>query len=188
MKSNAAHGERLGWICIVFALTAIAACSSGGVGTGLTSDGGSTSANGAGSDDDRDAANHAEEGGVFATRDGGMRDGASDRGSTPDASTKDAALADGGTKKDGGGPPPTATGLQGFCQHYFECGGTSYASVQACVTDAVNYWNACRRPELDAFGTCMMHVSCQDWNPAAYDPYGTPCGTLWAAMVNKNCP
>lgn len=193
MEAKSAYRARLGRISVAFAVAAITACSSGGVGTGLASDAGSTNANGAKSedDDDDDLANAGSEGGVTATRDAGKRDGATDAGATDaakDASAKDAAMADGGTKRDGGGPPPTATGLQGFCQHYFECGGTSYASVQACVTDAVNYWNACRRPELDAFGTCMMQVSCQDWNPAAYDPYATPCGTLWGTMVNKSCP
>lgn len=42
--------------------------------------------------------------------------------------------ADGGASGDSGkGGPATATGLEGFCEHYKECGGTYYSDVQACM-------------------------------------------------------
>ena len=78
---------------------------------------------------------------------------------------------------------PGEVGLLGFCEHYKECGGAYYRSVQACIDASVNYWGSCRRPQLDAFGTCMLEVSCDDWgNPDSYNPAGGPCAAEWAAI------
>lgn len=174
--------ERVGLVAVI---AAMAACSIGGTtASALFDDAGRREQVEA--RDEADGTDDTDVDDSGGARDAGKDSGKKDAG-VNDSGGKDAGPVDSGSK-DSGGPPATATGLQGFCEHYFECGGTSYASVQACVTDAVNYWNACRRPELDAFGTCMMQVSCQDWNPAAYDPYATPCGTLWGTMVQKNCP
>jgi hypothetical protein len=99
--------------------------------------------------------------------------------------------ADGGgaTRSDGGGGGTTkASGLEGFCEHYFECGGGYYADVKDCIDASEGYWGACRRPELDAFGDCMMKVACKDWSPDAYNPASTPCADAWKAVGAKKCP
>jgi hypothetical protein len=117
-------------------------------------------------------------------------------GSTAGASTtpyvdggskKDAGDGDSGSKKDAGNGGGSSAGLLGFCEHYIECGGTTYSSAQACVTDAISFWGSCRRPQLDAFGTCMVGVSCASWNPSAYDPHDTPCGALWDEVAQTPC-
>jgi hypothetical protein len=95
----------------------------------------------------------------------------------------------GATRSDGGGGTTTkASGLEGFCEHYFECGGGYYADVKDCVDASEGYWGACRRPELDAFGDCMMKVACKDWSPDAYNPASTPCADAWKAVGAKKCP
>lgn len=96
----------------------------------------------------------------------------------------------GGTGSDGGGGGTTtkASGLEGFCEHYFECGGSYYADVKDCIDASEGYWGACRRPELDAFGDCMMKVECKDWSPDAYNPASTPCADEWKAVGAKKCP
>lgn len=94
----------------------------------------------------------------------------------------------GGAGDGGGGGPAKATGLEGFCEHYFECGGSYYADVKDCVDRSESHWGACRRPELDAFGDCMMNVECKDWNPDAYNPASTPCANEWKAVGAKQCP
>lgn len=100
-----------------------------------------------------------------------------------DSQGNDAGKSDSGT-----GTPAKASGLEGFCEHYFECGGHSYDDVKACVDDSENYWGACRRPELDAFGTCMMDVKCTNWSPDAYNPASGPCADEWTAIGKKKCP
>ena len=109
-----------------------------------------------------------------------------DSGTTADSA---AATGDAGpnTQGDGGGGPVTATGLEGFCEHYKECGGTYYSDVQACMKATLDYWKECRRPELDAFGDCMMGVSCKDFDPDAYNPANTVCSKQWSAVSAKQC-
>lgn len=77
---------------------------------------------------------------------------------------------------------PTKTGIEGFCEHYIACGGSTYPDVASCITDGVSYWGPCRRALLDAFGTCMTRVPCSEWNPAAYDPLATPCADPWRSL------
>jgi hypothetical protein len=89
---------------------------------------------------------------------------------------------------DGDSSGPTApTGLEGFCEHSQECGSTYYEDAEACVEASEGYWGACRRPELDAFGDCMMKVSCDDFNPDAFNPNATPCASEWKAIGSKDC-
>jgi hypothetical protein len=111
----------------------------------------------------------APDGSVASPKDGSA-DGSPDAPATGDAST---------TNEGGSGP----SGLEGFCAHYFQCGGTYYKDVADCVDQGVSYWGACKRPLLDAFGTCMMQVPCTNWDPSAYDPNATPCAAQWSAIA-----
>lgn len=110
--------------------------------------------------------------------------GAGDRTANADGGT---SSGDAGAKGDGGGTTPTASGLEGFCEHYKECGGTYYKDVEACMKATLDYWTECRRPELDAFGDCMMGVSCNDFSPDAYNPANTVCAKQWSAVGAKQC-
>jgi hypothetical protein len=83
---------------------------------------------------------------------------------------------------DDDGPPPP-TGLDGFCDHYIDCGGTYYANADACVDASVDYWGECARPDLDAFGDCMLELSCEEWgDPDAYNPSSTPCAEPYGEL------
>jgi hypothetical protein len=99
----------------------------------------------------------------------------------------------GGGDDDGGGAgggdddSSAASGLEAFCAHYLECGGTYYASAQACVDASLAYWTACRRPELDAFGECMKDLDCATWNPDAYNPASTPCASEYQDLAAATC-
>ena len=87
------------------------------------------------------------------------------------------------TGDDSGGGGGGAQGLQGYCEYYKECGGTYYADAEECVQESIGYWGECRQPELDAFGDCMMGLTCEEWgNPDAYNPSGTECGDEWQAL------
>jgi hypothetical protein len=104
----------------------------------------------------------------------------------------------GGTSGTAGGSSGTAggsaapTGLTGFCQHYKDCGGNYYSTAMRCEEASLNYWGRCatRRAALDAYGTCMLGVSCSAWgNPDAYNPVGGPCASQWSALRNTPaCP
>tara|TARA_R110002073_G_scaffold3074_2_gene20567 strand:- start:7522 stop:7989 length:468 start_codon:yes stop_codon:yes gene_type:complete len=100
--------------------------------------------------------------------------------------------ADGGvvvTTADGGGDdePQTRSGLAGFCDHYFTCGGSYYASTQDCIDASIDYWGDCRQATLDAFGDCMMGIDCSDWNPDAYNPASTDCSEEWSDVEQAPC-
>jgi hypothetical protein len=107
-----------------------------------------------------------------------------------DASTLDASghldggAADASDGADSASPPPGRSGLAGFCDHYFECGGTRYATAQDCIDDAASYWGACHRPLLDAFGECMRTIRCAGWDPDAYNPASTACASQWRDLRN----
>lgn len=80
------------------------------------------------------------------------------------------------------------TGLEGFCDYYIECGGSYYSDAQDCIDASLAYWGECRRPELDAFGDCMLaEFTCDSWNPDTYNPSGGACGEEWAALGNAEC-
>jgi len=79
---------------------------------------------------------------------------------------------------------PGVSGLEAFCDHYVECGGTYYEDAAACVDASLNYWGACpsRRAALDAFGACMVDIPCRDWSPGSYNPASTPCAEQWQEL------
>jgi hypothetical protein len=105
--------------------------------------------------------------------------------STPDvASNNNAPDASG----DGGGSSSGRDGLEGFCDHYVDCGGTYYADADACISASIDYWGECRRDELDAFGDCMMELSCDEWgNPDTYNPASTDCSDEWSEVRSASC-
>ncbi|MFP4600566.1 MAG: hypothetical protein ACLFVJ_20090 [Persicimonas sp.] len=107
----------------------------------------------------------------------------SNEATTPDATTPDAATAD---ASEAGGSS-TRTGLEGFCDHYVDCGGTYYEDADACIDASIDHWGECRRAELDAFGDCMMQVDCDDWNPDTYNPANTECSEEWSAVSEASC-
>ena len=115
--------------------------------------------------------------------------GSADTGSvdtqTPDTPRSDTA----GSGGDGGGGGGSGrTGLEGYCDHYVDCGGTYYADAEECVQASIDHWGECRRDELDTFGNCMMELSCDEWgNPDAYNPSSTPCADEWSAIGNASC-
>lgn len=110
--------------------------------------------------------------------DGGSEDAASDHDAGQDSGSN---MAD--TAGDDGGGGQGAQGLQGYCEYYKECGGSSYEDADACVQDSLDYWGDCRQPELDAFGNCMMGITCDEWgNPDAYNPNNTDCADEWDAL------
>ena len=142
---------------------------------------GAGSAGEGGSDDDASGSGSDSSGSEGSSGTGG----AGTSGTTSSGTSTGVGAGGAGTTSTGAGG---ATGLEGFCEHYFECGGSYYADVQACVDEAVAYWGECRRPELDAFGDCMIGVSCEEWgNPEAYDPASTPCARQWQAVTAKDC-
>lgn len=106
---------------------------------------------------------------------------------TPDATTPDATTPDTAGDDTGGEGPGGRTGLEGFCDHYVDCGGTYYSDADACIDASINYWGECRRDELDTFGDCMMNVDCDDWNPDTYNPANTDCSEEWSAVRQASC-
>ncbi len=115
-----------------------------------------------------------------ATPDDGKSTRSNDGGAAvPDAQSPD-ATATPDAQADGG--PTARSGLEGMCDHYVECGGSTYATAADCVDDSAAYWGACRRSLIDAFGECMRTIPCSEWNPEAYDPNATPCAAHWAAL------
>jgi hypothetical protein len=103
----------------------------------------------------------------------------------PDAGT--VARVDASVAGPDAGGSSTRPGLEGFCDHYKECGGSYYGTAQDCIDATVGYWGDCRRPQLDAFGECMKAVPCSEWNPDAYNPSSTPCAAEWATMTGTSC-
>ncbi|MFO0667936.1 MAG: hypothetical protein U0174_28550 [Polyangiaceae bacterium] len=125
---------------------------------------------------------------AFACSSGGTT-GTGTTDSADSGSSSDGAFAGdtSSTSAEGGGGAPKSTGLKGFCEHYFECGGSYYKDVDDCIQASVDHWKACRRPELDAFGDCMMGVECKDWNPDTYNPASTKCSSQWSSITQKQC-
>lgn len=133
---------------------------------------------------------------------GGSGDGDGNNGAISDAGTDDTSGGDTNTDtsgdmssmdtgadaigEDAGGDDAEGSGLQGlqgYCEYYFECGGTYYDDAQDCVDQSVDYWGECRRDELDDFGDCMLGLSCEEWgNPDAYNPSNTDCADEWSAI------
>jgi hypothetical protein len=76
------------------------------------------------------------------------------------------------------------SGLEAYCDHYVDCGGTYYEDQQACIDASLNYWGSCpsRRAALDAFGDCMLGVACDEWSPDSYNPANTECAEEWKAL------
>ncbi len=105
-----------------------------------------------------------------------------------DASSPDVGSTDTGGSDGTGGGSSGRTGLEGYCDHYVDCGGTYYADADACIDASIDYWGECRRDELDTFGDCMMDLSCDEWgNPDAYNPANTPCADEWSAVGDATC-
>lgn len=91
---------------------------------------------------------------------------------------------DGNDGNGGGG----LTGLEGFCDYYFECGGTWYSDVDACMDASIDQWGECARPELDDFGDCMMGLTCEEWgDPDSYNPASTDCADEWDDVRDTDC-
>ncbi|MCA9638341.1 MAG: hypothetical protein KC420_20065 [Myxococcales bacterium] len=84
----------------------------------------------------------------------------------------------------GPGTFPGETGLDAFCRRFVECGGTYYDDAQACIDASLDYWGSCpsRRDALDAFGSCMADLSCDEWSPDVYNPNSTPCAEEWGDL------
>ena len=82
-----------------------------------------------------------------------------------------------------------ATGLEGYCERYKECGGTYYATAAECVEASLSYWGDCPEMQaaLDAFGDCMMAVPCEDYNPDSYNPASTECADAWSDVYDADC-
>lgn len=128
---------------------------------------------------------------------GGSDTGVDDTGMTDTVSTDTSGATDAsegdtgahtGDDSGGNGGGGGAQGLEGFCDYYFECGGSSYSDTQECIDESVGYWGECARPELDAYGDCMMTLTCDEWgNPDAYNPAGGPCGDEWSAVRQTDC-
>jgi hypothetical protein len=75
-----------------------------------------------------------------------------------------------------------------YCGWYKTCGGTYYDTAEDCAEASIDYWGECRRPMLDAFGACMLAVSCTDWgDPDAFDPTDTPCADEYRAIEEAPC-
>jgi hypothetical protein len=134
-----------------------------------------------------------------ATRDGSS-EGASSEGtagateSTADSAGESSTASEGAssttlaTDDSGGETSAGATGLEGFCERYFVCGGTTYDDVQDCIDESLGFWGSC--PEmiaaLDAFGDCMLAVPCRDYDPDAYYPPDF-CPDEWQAVNDASC-
>lgn len=118
----------------------------------------------------------SDDGGV-TPRDAGMSS------SNGDAAFESGA-SDANARTSGEGVLPGESGLEASCRRYRECGGTYYASAEACVTSSLEYWGECAtvRSALDAFGSCMALVPCEDYSPDAYNPASTVCADQWAAL------
>jgi hypothetical protein len=82
-----------------------------------------------------------------------------------------------------------ATGLEGFCERYFECGGSYYSDVQSCMDASLGFWGDCTeaRAALDAFGDCMITIPCEDYDPDAYNPANTDCAEQWQDVQQSSC-
>ena len=130
---------------------------------------------------DDDGGNNGSEQDTGGVQDTGTSDVDDDAASGDTESTDDTGEeADSAGDSGGGGG---LQGLEGFCEYYFECGGTSYTDVDDCVSQSVDYWGECRRDELDTFGDCMLGLSCEEWgNPDAFNPSNTSCSEEWSAI------
>lgn len=112
-----------------------------------------------------------------------------DAGTVVDADAGTSSSGDAGSGSGDAGPsgPTVRPGLEGFCDHFKECGGTYYGTAQACVDASIGYWGECRRTQLDAFGECMKTIACSDWNPDSYNPASTDCSEEWSEVRSASC-
>ena len=115
-------------------------------------------------------------------------------GACGEADSSNHADADAGTEApdsgsgDGDGDagteePVLRFGLEGFCDHYKECGGSYDATAQDCIDRSMRYWGDCRRDLLDAWSECMKTIPCEGWNPDAYQPANVGrCEEEWQTL------
>jgi hypothetical protein len=116
-----------------------------------------------------------------------LTDTASSDTDTTDAgpADDDTGLADANPETGGG---TDRDGLEGFCDHYVDCGGTYYEDAADCVGQSIDYWGECRRAELDTFGDCMKGLTCDEWgDPDVYNPANTDCAEEWSAVQQASC-
>lgn len=105
-----------------------------------------------------------------------------------DAPGGETGVEDTGGSSDSNGGSSGGSGLEGYCEHYVDCGGTYYSDAEACVEESISYWDECRRDELDAFGDCMLNLTCEEWgDPDAYNPSNTPCAEEWNELEEASC-
>lgn len=121
-------------------------------------------------------------------------DGGDDKVSSEDedSSIQDTRTGDTAAAQDSGNAadlPSGPTGLDGYCERYKECGGTYYATADDCVEATVDYWGDCPEMQaaLDAFGDCMIDVSCDDYDPDSYNPASTDCAGEWSDINDADC-
>lgn len=123
-------------------------------------------------------------------------DGSDAEPAQADADTPDVAAAEvtpGDTVADASGvtdgTEPGGGDLLTYCAWYKTCGGIFYDTAEDCAAASIDYWGECRRPWLDAFGACMLAVSCEDWgDPDLYNPADTPCAAAYRDIEEAPCP
>ena len=86
-------------------------------------------------------------------------------------------------------PVEAPSGYAAFCERYLVCGGVFYDTAEACVEATLDYYGDCPevRASLDAYGTCMLDVPCNTYDPDAYDPLDTPCAGAWRRVLADAC-
>ncbi len=122
---------------------------------------------------------------LFACGDASVENTLIDGGDTPTDGAK-TSVGDASGTSDGSGPgtPTGRTGLEGSCDKYKACGGSYYATAQACIDAAVGYWGTCRKPQLDAFGDCMRMQDCSLAGSDGYIPSQTPCAQQYKDLAS----
>lgn len=176
------------FLCCLFPLASLAT-SCGDTGSeesggpvNLESDAGADAGSSTGADD---------ESSVDATSPGSDSESSDSRNvdsQSADAPGAETGVEDTGESNDSNGGPSGGSGLEGYCEHYVDCGGTYYSDAEACVEESIDYWDECRRDELDAFGDCMLNLTCEEWgDPDAYNPSNTPCAEEWNELEEASC-
>ena len=172
--------------CIV----SLAACGSDDVGDdGTTGSTGATSMSSSASDSATSGSSSTADATSGPTTDASDSATSDDTTSTSDdtTSTSDAtgtATDDPTTSTSGDTTGVVQSGLEAFCSHYVDCGGTYYEDEADCVDASLSYWGECpsRREAQDVFGECMAEIPCDEWNPDAYNPNNTVCAEQWQAL------
>ena len=179
-------------VLLIACIASLPACGGddGGSGTAnMTSDsdssasdsteGASTGANATDADATSSTTGSDETGSTSAT------DGSSSTSEDMTTSTTSPTTTEDPTATSSGGETGVApSGLEAFCSHYVDCGGTYYEDEEACINASLDYWGDCpsRREALDAFGECMTGIPCDEWNPDTYNPASTDCAEEWQAL------